>query len=47
MWTLRRMNVLDLEPLDILDVYLKELGSVLELAVPAWHRGLSKNSVQI
>ena len=42
MWTLRRMNVLDLEPLDILDVYLKDLGSVLEVAVPAWLSGLTQ-----
>ena len=26
----------------ILDVYLKEIRSVLELAVPAWHSGLTK-----
>ena len=42
MWTLRRMKVLDLEPYVILDVYLKEIRSVLELAVPAWHSGLTK-----
>ena len=44
MWTLRRMKVLDLEPYVILDVYLKEIRSVLELAVPAWHSGLTKSS---
>ena len=31
----------DLEPLLILDVYMKEVRSVLELAVPAWHSGLT------
>ena len=41
MWTLRRMKALDLEPLLILDVYIKEVRSVLELAVPAWHSGLT------
>ena len=42
MWTLRRMKVLDVEPLVILDVYIKEIRSVLELAVPAWHSGLTQ-----
>ena len=41
MWTLRRMKVLNVEPLLILDVYMKEIRSVLELAVPAWHSGLT------
>ena len=41
MWTLRRMKVLDVEPLVILDVYMKEIRSLLELAVPAWHSGLT------
>jgi hypothetical protein len=48
MWVLRRMKVLDLEPAVILDVYLKEIRSLLELAVPAWHSGLTlKQSVDI
>ena len=38
---LRRMKVLDVEPLFILDVYLKEIRSILELAVPARHSGLT------
>jgi hypothetical protein len=41
MWTLRRMKVLDIEPLVMLEVYMKEIRSVLELAVPAWHSGLT------
>ena len=41
MWTLRRMKTLNLEELVILDVYVKEIRSVLELAVPAWHSGLT------
>ena len=40
-WTLRRMKKLDVEPLVILDVYNKEIRSILELAVPAWHSGLT------
>jgi hypothetical protein len=42
MWTLRRMKVLDVDPTVILDVYLKEIRAVLELAVPAWHSGLTQ-----
>ena len=42
MWSLRRLKVLDVEPLTILDVYRKEIRSVLELAVPAWHSGLTQ-----
>ena len=40
-WMLRRMTFLDVEPLFILDVYLKEIRSIWELAVPAWHSGLT------
>ena len=48
MWSLRRMKKLDLEPLVILDVYIKEVRSVMELAVPAWHSGLTlKQSADI
>jgi hypothetical protein len=36
------MKVLDIEPSVILDVYLKEIRSLLELAVPAWHSGLTQ-----
>ena len=42
MWCLRRMKKLDIEPYIILDIYIKEIRSVLELAVPAWHSGLTK-----
>ena len=41
MWKLRRMKVLEVEPLFLLDVYTKEIRSVLELAAPAWHSGLT------
>ena len=48
MWTLRRMKALHLDPLLIVDVYIKEVRSVLELAVPAWHSGLTvKQSADI
>ena len=45
MWTLRRMKILDVDPLVILDVYLKEIRAVLELAVPAWHSGLTLRQI--
>ena len=41
MWTLRRMKNINIDPLLILDAYEKEIRSVLELAVPAWHSGLT------
>ena len=40
-WTLRRMKELGLDQNIILDVYCKEIRSILELAVPAWHSGLT------
>ena len=40
-WILRRLKKLDIEPLYIMEVYLKEIRSILELAVPAWHSGLT------
>ena len=47
-WILRRMKKLDIEPRDILEVYMKEVRSILELAVPAWHSGLTlKQEVDI
>ena len=41
LWVLRRLKSLDVDPLFILDVYQKEVRSILELAVPAWHSGLT------
>ena len=42
MWILRRMKILNVEPYILLDVYTKEIRSVLELAVPAWHSALTQ-----
>ena len=42
MWILRRMKILNVEPYILLEVYMKEIRSVLELAVPAWHSALTK-----
>ena len=41
LWVLRRLKVLDVDPLFVADVYQKEVRSILELAVPAWHPGLT------
>ena len=41
MWTLSRMRNLNLDEDIILDVYIKEIRSILELAVPVWHGGLT------
>ena len=40
-WKLRRLKVLDVDPTVILDVYMKQVRSVVELAVPAWNSGLT------
>ena len=48
MWVLRRMKILNIDSYTICDVYVKEIRSLLELAVPAWHSGLTqKQSVDI
>ena len=36
------MKILNVKPYIILDVYTKEIRSVLELAVPAWYSGLTR-----
>ena len=41
-WVLRRMKNIGLEAEHIYDTYTKEIRSVLELAVPVWHSGLTK-----
>ena len=43
MWMLRRMVKLDLDVFTMYDVYTKEVRSILELAVPVWHSGLTKS----
>ena len=42
LWMLRRMNKLNLDIHQMFDVYIKEVRSVLELAVPVWHPGLTQ-----
>ena len=43
LWTLRRLDSYNLDPLQIFDVYCKEVRSLLEMAVPVWHSGLTKS----
>ena len=45
LWILRRLKSLDIPDDFILEVYTKEIRSILELAVPAWHSGLTKKQV--
>ena len=41
MWVLRRMKGFKLDVEYLLDTYIKEIRSLLELAVPVWHSGLT------
>ena len=48
LWVLRRMLKVKLDLDHVFDVYTKEVRSLLELAVPVWHSGLTKlQSAQI
>ena len=40
LWILRRLKFLGAQQMDLVDIYSKQIRSVLELAVPAWHEGL-------
>ena len=42
LWVIRRMMQLDLTVYQLFDVYIKEVRSVLEYAVPVWHSSLTK-----
>ena len=39
---LRRLLKFDLDIDQMFDVYIKEIRSILEMAVPVWHGGLTK-----
>ena len=41
-WLLRRMKSRKLSAKQLLDVYQKEIRSIVEMAVPVWHSGLTK-----
>ena len=42
LWILRRMKGLGLSLSHMLDVYCKEVRSILEMCVPVWHSGLTR-----
>ena len=42
LWILRRLLKFNLDTPTLFDVYTKEIRSILELAVPVWHSGLTK-----
>ena len=42
LWLLRRMKTLNLSTMQLFDVYTKEVRSILEMAVPVWHGGLTQ-----
>ena len=41
LWILRRLKYLGAQGIDLVDIYIKQIRSVLELAVPAWHSGIT------
>ena len=45
LWLVRRLKVLGANKSEMLDVYVKQVRSILELAVPVWHPGLTKQEV--
>ena len=42
MWFLRRLKYMGAPDMDLIDVYIKHIRSVLELAVPAWHGAITQ-----
>ena len=40
-WMIRRLKYLGAQGCDLIDVYVKQVRSVLELAVPAWHGAIT------
>ena len=46
LWILRRVLEFKLSTHELFDVYTKEIRSVLELAVPVWHSGLTKSQTK-
>ena len=41
LWFLRRLRVLGANEDDLIDVYMKQIRSILEFAVPVWHSSLT------
>ena len=46
LWMLRRLKKLGANYEELLDVYIKQVRSVLELAVPAWNGALTQGDVK-
>ena len=46
LWILRRLNKFNLSKQELYDVYIKEIRSILELAVPVWHSSLTKKETK-
>ena len=42
LWVLRRLKKLNLDEDKLVDVYKKEVRSILEYAAPVWHSGLTR-----
>jgi hypothetical protein len=45
LWMLRRMLKFNLNIYEMFDVYTKEIRSLLEMAVPVWHSGLTNQQI--
>ena len=45
-WMLRRLSVLGATDCEMLDVYTKQIRSIVEMAVPVWEPGLSKQEAK-
>ena len=43
LWMLRRMKILGIDPVIIVDFYFKEVRSICEMACQVFHSGLTKN----
>ena len=44
-WMLRRLKVLGKAVPELKDLYIKQIRSVLELAVPVWHSSLTQSNI--
>ena len=43
LWVIRRLKKSGAKVEDLVDIYCKQVRSILELAVPAWHGGITKD----
>ena len=41
LWILRRLKYLGAEVSDLVDIYMKQIRSILDLAVPVWHDSIT------